>query len=88
MIEAQVRYMVRALRRMRRASLRTLELHPEVQQQSYRTVQERMQRTVWVSGCRSWYLTPEGRNDTLCPGSTLEYWLRTLRFDPQNYRFA
>ena len=88
MIEAQVNYLVRALRRMRRASLRTLELHPEVQQQSYREVQERMKRTVWVSGCRSWYLTPDGRNDTLWPGSTLDYWLKTLRFDPQNYRFA
>jgi len=88
MIEAQVNYMLRGLRRMRRASLRTLELHPEVQQNSYRHVQERMKKTVWVSGCRSWYLTPEGRNDTLWPGSTLDYWLRTLRFDPENYRFA
>ena len=88
MIESQVNYMLRALRRMRRASLRTLELHPETQEQSYREVQERMKSTVWLSGCRSWYLTPDGRNDTLWPGSTLEYWWKTLRFDPASYRFA
>jgi cation diffusion facilitator CzcD-associated flavoprotein CzcO len=88
MIEAQVNYMVRALKMMRRASLATFELHPETQERSYRSVQERMKRTVWMTGCRSWYLSADGRNDTLWPGTTVGYWWKTLRFDAANYRFA
>ena len=85
MIESQVNYMVGALRRMRRAGLRSIEVRPEVQARSYAEVQQRMKGTVWASGCRSWYMTADGRNDTLWPGSTLDYWRRTLRFDPENY---
>ncbi len=86
MIEAQLDYVLRALRRMRRRGLRTLELRPEVQARSYGALQARMKRTVWASGCRSWYLSEGGRNDTLWPGSTLEYWWRTRRFDADAYR--
>lgn len=86
MIEAQVNYLLGALKRMRRSGQRALELRPEIQAQSYAAVQRRMRGTVWASGCRSWYLSADGRNDTLWPGSTLEYWLRTLRFDAASYR--
>ena len=86
MIEAQVNYLLGALGRLRRAGLKSLELRPEIQARSYGAVQERMKKTVWASGCRSWYLSADGRNDTLWPGSTLEYWLRTLRFDAASYR--
>jgi cation diffusion facilitator CzcD-associated flavoprotein CzcO len=88
MIEAQVNYLVGALQRLRRSGARALELRPEAQAASYREVQERMRKTVWLSGCRSWYLSEDGRNDTLWPGSTLEYWWRTLRFDAARYRFT
>jgi cation diffusion facilitator CzcD-associated flavoprotein CzcO len=86
MIEAQVDYIVAALRRLRGSGRRTLEVRAEVQARSYADVQRRLKGTVWASGCRSWYLNAEGRNDALWPGSTLDYWRRTLRFDGENYR--
>ena len=85
MIEAQANYIVGALRHLRDAGLRSLEVRAEVQAHSYAEVQQRMKGTVWDSGCRSWYLSADGRNDTLWPGSTLDYWRRTLRFDAGNY---
>jgi cation diffusion facilitator CzcD-associated flavoprotein CzcO len=85
MIEAQVNYVVAGLKRLRKSGKRTLEVRPEVQAASYAEVQQRLKATVWASGCRSWYLTADGRNDTLWPGSTLDYWRRTLRFDAENY---
>lgn len=63
-----------------------MEVRTEVQARFYAEVQQRMKSTIWASGCRSWYLSADGRNDTLWPGSTLEYWLRTLRFDAASYR--
>jgi cation diffusion facilitator CzcD-associated flavoprotein CzcO len=85
MIESQVDYIVAALLRLRRSGRRAIEVRPDVQARSYAEVQERLKKTVWASGCRSWYLTADGRNDTLWPGSTLDYWRRTLRFDAENY---
>jgi cation diffusion facilitator CzcD-associated flavoprotein CzcO len=88
MIEAQVNYVVAGLERLRGSGKRTLEVRPEVQAASYADVQRRLKKTVWASGCRSWYLTADGRNDALWPGSTLDYWRRTLRFDAGNYSAA
>lgn len=48
-------------------------------------VQQRMRGTVWTSGCSSWYLDANGRNTTLWPGFTFEFWHRTRHFDPQHY---
>ncbi len=53
-----------------------------MQAASYEEVQRRMQRTVWLSGCDSWYRSADGRIDTLWPGFSLDYWWRTRRFDP------
>jgi len=85
MIEAQVNYIVAALRRLRKSGKRTMEVRAEVQARSYSEVQQRLKNTVWASGCRSWYLTADGRNDSLWPGSTLDYWRRTLRFDAESF---
>lgn len=85
MIEAQVRYIVQALRAMTRCGQRTLRLNPQAQAASYAQVQQRMQRTVWATGCHSWYQNEQGRIDTLWPGYTWDYWLRTRRFDASVY---
>jgi hypothetical protein len=44
-----------------------------------------MRKTVWTSGCASWYLDASGRNTTLWPGFTFEFWRRTRHFDLQHY---
>ena len=84
MIEAQVNYVVQAVQHLARHG-GSLELRPEVQARSYADVQRRMQSTVWVSGCNSWYQSEGGRIDTLWPNFTTAYWWRTLRFDASAY---
>ena len=66
--------------------MRGWEVRAEAQDRAYAQVQRRMGRTVWASGCHSWYLSEGGRNDTLWPGSTIGYWWRTRRFDPRAFR--
>lgn len=86
MIEAQIRYVLQCLRLLERDGVRQLEVRPPVQQAFQRRIQERMRRTVWVTGgCDSWYLDANGTNSTLWPGSTLTYWLRTRRLNPSDY---
>lgn len=80
MIEAQLHFVVGALQAMATQRARSVEVQAGAQRRAYDSVQRRMARTVWATGCRSWYQSSDGRNDTLWPGSTVEYWLRTRRF--------
>jgi cation diffusion facilitator CzcD-associated flavoprotein CzcO len=79
MIEAQVRAVVRSIERMRASGARRVEVRREAQQRFVAELQRKMADTVWLSGCRSWYLSPDGRNWTLWPGFTFDYWWRTRR---------
>ncbi|MEY4563275.1 MAG: hypothetical protein RLZZ618_2552 [Pseudomonadota bacterium] len=84
MAEAQANYVVQAVQHIARSGA-VLDLKPAVQAASYTALQQRMKRTVWATGCRSWYQTPSGRIDTLWPDFTFTYWWRTRRFDASVY---
>jgi len=87
MIEAQVRYVVGALRAMDRRGLAAVEVRPEAQAAFNTDLQRRMARTVWsTGGCASWYLDAQGRNPTLWPDFTWRFRRRTRRFDAGAYR--
>ncbi|MGQ0529238.1 MAG: flavin-containing monooxygenase [Panacagrimonas sp.] len=42
---------------------------------------------VSAGGCKSWYLDKFGKNRTLWPSFTFEYWMRTRKFKPEKYAF-
>lgn len=81
MIESQLRWVTAALGESLRRGV-PLELRPEVEQADYAELQRRAATTVWATGCESWYRSADGRLDTVWPGTTVEYWWRTRRFDP------
>jgi len=85
MIECQVHYVVQALKSLRERGQAVLRLRPEVQQDDYALNQRKMKGTVWASGCKSWYQNAQGQIDTLWPGYTWEYWLKTRRFQASDY---
>ena len=88
MAECQVRYILCALRAMERRGAALIEPREDVTRRYNERLQERLRRTVWTSGCRSWYLNADGVNTTLWPGSTAEFLLRTCRFDPAAHVMA
>jgi cation diffusion facilitator CzcD-associated flavoprotein CzcO len=88
MIEAQVRYLMGALESLRRSGATRIEVRRPVETDYNARVQRRLSRTIWNSGCKSWYLNEQGRNVALWPGFTVEYWLRTRRFDGSSYRLS
>jgi cation diffusion facilitator CzcD-associated flavoprotein CzcO len=88
MIEAQVRYVLDAMRELRRRGADWLDLKPEVQRRYNERLQRALEGTVWTSGCTSWYQQAGGRNFTLWPWSTARYWLATRRVDAGNYEYA
>lgn len=48
-------------------------------------IQERLKRTVWASGCTSWYLSRGGRNTTIFPGLTHTFRKVMSSFDRSEY---
>jgi cation diffusion facilitator CzcD-associated flavoprotein CzcO len=86
MIEAQLNHLLDLLEHARRHDpAAAYEPRLEVQRQGDAALQRRLAASVWASGCSSWYRQPNGRIDTLWPGSTLGYWWRTRRFDARAY---
>ncbi|WP_027803697.1 flavin-containing monooxygenase [Paraburkholderia dilworthii] len=87
MIESQVQYIGDCLRLLRERNLRTMDLRPDVQREYNARLQENMRRSVWTSGCHSWYQTQSGKVTALWPGFTFSFRKRTRRVRPQDYRF-
>lgn len=85
MFESQIAYVMDALSSMTRHGTRTIEVRRDIQDRFNAAVQARLARSVWASGCASWYRTPTGKNTTLWPGFTFEYRYRTRRFDVESY---
>jgi cation diffusion facilitator CzcD-associated flavoprotein CzcO len=81
MIEAQARYAVQGIRAIRDRKLRYLDVREDVQREFTAEVDEKMKKTVWATGCTSWYLAGGGRNSTLWPGFTFDYARRTRKLD-------
>jgi hypothetical protein len=85
MIESQINYIIACLHLIERRGLRAVEVKPEAQAAFNDEMQQRLQGTVWLSGCSSWYLDAHGRNTTIWPGFTFEFRHRTRHFDAQRY---
>jgi cation diffusion facilitator CzcD-associated flavoprotein CzcO/acetyl esterase/lipase len=86
MLESQMNWILGALREMTRTGAFCLDVRETVQSAFDREVQERLRRSVWESGCTSWYRTPSGRVVNNWAGTMSEYRRRTRRFDPAAYR--
>ena len=89
MIEAQLDYLMDALRLIDQRGATRVEVLPEAQGAYNADLQSRMGRTVWNSGgCSSWYLDANGRNTTLWPDYTWRFRRQTRQFDPAAYELT
>jgi cation diffusion facilitator CzcD-associated flavoprotein CzcO len=88
-IESQIAYITQAIAALRSGDLQAVDVRPEIQATYNAEIQARLAHTVWnTGGCRSWYLTRDGRNTTLWPGFTFEYRRRTKRFHLGDYNIV
>ncbi|MFL5798361.1 MAG: flavin-containing monooxygenase [Actinomycetota bacterium] len=86
MIEAQVRYLMDALRQMRERGIAAIEPRRDVQEAYSSRMQRELAGTVWnTGGCRSWYLDERGRNTTLWPTFTFTFRRELERCDLSLY---
>jgi cation diffusion facilitator CzcD-associated flavoprotein CzcO len=88
MAESQINYMLDALRAMDERGAAAVEVRRDAEDAYNRDLHEKLQGTVWNTGCSSWYVDQHGRNVTLWPDWTFRFRQRTARFDPESYELA
>ena len=88
MIESQVAHVMEALRTMDQRGAETVEVRREALDDYNAEIDARMDRTVWNTGCASWYIDETGRNATLWPDWTWRFRRNVGRFDPQRYELG
>jgi cyclohexanone monooxygenase len=86
MHEAQVHYVMSALRSMARRGTRAVEVREGVNRRYNDRIQAAMDGTVWTAGCTNYFTAANGKVVTQLPESPGRYWLRTRRFDSWRYR--
>ena len=86
MHEAQVHYVMGALRRMTRRNIAALDVRRSVMDRYNGRIQDAMEGTVWTAGCSNYFRTPGGKVVTQLPYSGGRYWLRTRLFRIRPYR--
>jgi cation diffusion facilitator CzcD-associated flavoprotein CzcO len=87
MIEAQVRYAMSCLAWLWNGA-GAVEVKQPVQDAFNAELAAKMARTVWASGCKSWYLNADGSNSTLWPDFTVTYWWKTRAADKRDFDLA
>jgi cation diffusion facilitator CzcD-associated flavoprotein CzcO len=89
MIEAQLDYLMDALRVIDARGATRIEVRRAAQDAYNAELQSRMDRTVWMSGgCSSWYIDANGKNTTIWPDFTWRFRRQTRRFDAAAYELA
>ena len=88
MLEAQVRWVVQAVRHLQQGRARWLDVRRDVAEAFDAWVQRRVGHTVFAGGCRSWYLTESGRNTQNWPASTITFRRRLHRLRPADFETA
>ena len=71
LIEQSVNWIVDAIKTAGRDKL--ISVTPETCLSYSEDIQARLGSTVWASGCDSWYISGNGRNETLFPGNAKDF---------------
>jgi cation diffusion facilitator CzcD-associated flavoprotein CzcO len=88
MLEAAIAHVVEALRALERAGATTIELREAAAEEFDRQLRAALSRSVWQSGCTSWYVDDRHNNPSQWPWIWSTYRRRAARLDPAAYELA
>ena len=88
-IEAQLKYIIKALTQLRSRKLATLTVKPEISQAYNEALQQALKTSVWNSGgCTSYFIDKNGRNSTNWPWTTFYMRRRLRQFKLSDYQIT
>lgn len=86
MIEQQTKYIVHMLDEMHRRGAVVAEATLAAQTDFNIEIQRLVQRGIWTQGgCTSWYLDSHGKNRTIWPKFTFQYWWETRKVNAPDF---
>lgn len=85
MVEQQIAYALQCMRLLRKHGQTSIDVRPDAQREFNCELQRRLQTTVWATGCKSWYQDANGKNVTLWPGFTFQYWKAMRKVNQAHY---
>ena len=88
MVQRQVDYLVRCLRRLNKLGAQTIEVTREAMDRYDQDVQTKLKASVWAGDCSSWYKSADGSIPNNWWGSATAYWLCTRRPKFSDFRFS
>ncbi|BAX90509.1 flavin-containing monooxygenase [Mycobacterium shigaense] len=88
MLEAQARYIVRALRYLRRNNKAYIAVRPSALAEFIAKIDQWMVGTVWTTKCSNYFRAANGRVVTQWPRSARSFWEMTRRFKAADYSFS
>ncbi len=86
-LEAQARYIVRALRYLRRKGRSYVAVRPSAMADFLAKVDQWMRGTVWTTQCSNYFRAANGRVVTQWPRSARTFWVMTRRFNSADFTF-
>src|ERR1700739_89103 len=84
-LEAQARYIVRALRYLRRKGKSYVAVRPSAMANFLAKIDQGMQGTVWRTQRSNYFRPPNGRVVTQWPPSARTFWEMPRRFKPADF---
>ena len=86
MIEQQTKFIIKMLDEMQNRGAAAAEPTLEAQTAFNDEIQERVSKGIWTTGgCTSWYLDSHGKNRTIWPKFTFQYWWETRKVDADDF---
>ncbi|OHV06743.1 flavin-containing monooxygenase [Mycobacterium talmoniae] len=86
-LEAQARYIVRAVKYLRRHRKTYVAVRPAAMARFLASIDRWMQGTVWTTRCSNYFRAANGRVVTQWPRSARAFWAMTRRFRPADFTF-
>ncbi|MGA8987872.1 MAG: NAD(P)/FAD-dependent oxidoreductase [Aeromicrobium sp.] len=86
MIEQQTKFIIRMLDEMDRRDVAAADATKEAQSAFNVEIQRLVEKGIWTQGgCTSWYLDSQGKNRTIWPKFTFQYWWETRKIKGSDF---
>ena len=86
MIEQQTKFIIKMLDEMDKRGAVAVEPTKEAQTAFNEEIQRLVEKGIWTQGgCTSWYLDSHGKNRTIWPKFTFQYWWETRKVDAPDF---
>jgi cation diffusion facilitator CzcD-associated flavoprotein CzcO len=87
-MESQIDYLVKGIQTVLQAQVKFMDVRADVQSRYNASIQKRLTKTNWNTGCKSWYLTKDGYNSTMYPGFATQFKRQMQTFELADYQMV